>query len=372
MDTHLRERLSPASLPVVLCILCGCGRTDSSDVAGPSSATSPAPSALSAAAETAPEDSVTGAAPTAATRRPDEVWEDADGRRYLGNVPYDVFFDHPLLVAADDRSVAVPDDRPAEQTTDTMSGRSDEVVDVDGVPSAPAPSTASAWASFLPAEVLEAEVKSNRNFLNQKLRSVGSYNSSVSMIPVRAATIAVLAGIAVEHPAEISWKADAGYIRDLAASMNATPLQRGAADQKRLLALFENIADILNRSRPADLPEPDPQAALSDAAEMRLLMMRMELAEQRLRTEVNESSFASDPEYVIHEAAMLSGLMWAVTTVSYGFADDPDFKGYAQKIQESGLAMRAAAGAGDFNEFQLNLSRVAGSCQACHRDYKNN
>lgn len=74
----------------------------------------------------------------------------------------------------------------------------------------------------------------------------------------------------------------------------------------------------------------------------------------------------------MHEAAMLSGLVKAVTTESYGFADDPDFNGYAQKVAELGQAMRAAAEAGDFNAFQLSLSGMSETCHACHRDYKSN
>jgi len=228
------------------------------------------------------------------------------------------------------------------------------------------------WDSILPADVLQSEVISIRNFLNQKLQSVGRYNSAVTMIPARAATVAVLAGIAMQHSGNISWKEDAGYIRDLAASMNKTPLQRGPADQRRLLGLFENLVDTLNRSRPGGLVAPDPDTPLSEVAEMGLVMKRMEESEHRLRTEVNESSFETRTDLVVHEAAILSGLMHVMMSQSYGFSDDPEFKGFAQQILLSGQAMRDAADKGNFGEFELSLSRVAGTCQACHREYKSN
>ena len=73
-----------------------------------------------------------------------------------------------------------------------------------------------------------------------------------------------------------------------------------------------------------------------DVAAMKLVMVRMDEAEQRLRTEVNESSFTSSKEIVQHEASILSGLMQAMTTESYGYADDPEFREMAQKITDSG------------------------------------
>ena len=92
--------------------------------------------------------------------------------------------------------------------------------------------------------------------MNENLQSVGNYNSSMLMIPPKAAAMAVLANVALDHPDDVSWKDDAIYVRDLAKQMNSGPLQRGAKDQRRLLGLFESVSDTLNLSRPAGLPDP--------------------------------------------------------------------------------------------------------------------
>ena len=367
MDSRLPKLLLRVSALIIVCISCGCGGSDSVESANADVDKS------AAAASTKAVMGASGTKPSlkAATRRPDEEWKDFEGRRYIGKVPYDVFFDHPLDVATDDQSGGrAKNRRPKLSPIGSMTPvpKTDHAAPKSNA----GPSAATDWASFLPAHVLEAEVKSNRNFLKQTLQSVGKYNSSVTMIPVRAATIAVLAGIAIEHSEEVSWKEDAAYIRDVAASMNALPLQRGPKDQRRLFGLFENLDDILNRSHPPGLPEPDPKTSLANVAEMRMVMLRMDTAEQRLQTEVNESSFESRQDLVLREASILSGLVKAVTTESYGFADDPDFNKYAQHVAELGQAMRVAADAGDFDQFELNLSGMKDTCQDCHRDYKSN
>ena len=352
---------------LILCvILSGCGETSDSTSETDNSRDVAASTQAELAAETTP--SVARAESTGG-RRPDEVWEDEEGRRYLGNVPYDVFFDNPLEVAGDSRSFDV--------TLDASSGSTSPVTDPPAASVEPPPASTTggpAKVSGTPAmtvEVIEAEVKAIRNFLNQKLRSVATYNSSVTMIPPRAATLALLAALAADHSGDISWKDDALYVRDLAARMNESMLRRGAYDQRRLLGLFEDLTDTLNRSRPAGLEEP-VEAKLAEVAEMGLLMDRLEAAEQTLRAEISEASFAEEKERVLHESRLLSGLMQAMATESFGYADDPDFLAHAQTVIGGAAEIQAAAEDGNYSAFELSVSKVVGGCQACHRAYRNN
>ena len=372
--------ISRALIAVLLsAALTGCRRSADSSERAMSESSAPVASPSAAAAPTAAPGRSTESHfrrnPEAASSqqpRPDEVWEDEQGRRYLGRVPYDVFFDHPLDIAGDP---APADGSPTAGT----SGGSDEtasvVSDTDAVPpngtSGDSADNRPAWHDILPAAVIETEMKAVRNFLNEKLRSVGTYNASVTMLPAAAALGAALAVMAANHEGDISWKDDALWLRDLAAGMNETPLQRGAKDQRRLLRLFEDMADILNRSRPAGLPDPQ-DADPADVADMRLLMQRMETAEQRLRTDVSRESIGRSREQIHHETWLLSGLMALLSTESYGYADDPDFLGHATKLRTACDGMRTAADAGDFDTYQVHLSAAAAACQACHRDYRTN
>jgi|GEM_PF-4555018 len=296
---------------LVLCTTCsivvGCG--DSTTI-GPESE-------ASSKQEVADVDvaSVASFSPKPTVYAPDEVWQDDDGRKYLGRVPYDVFFDNPLEVAAEGTPVASsskPDAPIAIPVTDETSLPEPVMAEQqtkDGVD----------WATQLPVDVLESELKSARNFLKEKLRSVASYNSAVTMIPVRVAMIAVLSGIAAEHSGDISWKDDALYVRDLAWRMNETVLKRGPKDQRRLLRLFEDLADTLNRSRPAGLEDPSSELTLSDAADMGNIMLRIEESEQRLRTEVTEEIFRSQATMVQHEASLMAGLVYDQSGVLWFF-----------------------------------------------------
>lgn len=360
----------------------GCGSSNPAPTDGQNSqAAQPAPSSDGgSAAGSPPPVQPTASSDSNQPRRQNERWADADGREYLGMVPLDVFFDQPYSIASDVTPLggAAPAGTgngalPPPASGMGSGGSTPQATDTAPESTSTASSGSLAWDEMVPLDVLKAEVTSIRNFLNQTLQSVGSYNSSMLMIPPKAAAIAVLSEIATEHPEAVSWKDDAVYIRDLAKQMNESTLQRGKKDQSRLLTLFENMTDTFNRSRPSDLEKPPAEDSFVDVAEMRFVMMRMGDAEKKMKTEGgSESAFGSKKDMINHEAAILGTMTKVITLEGYGYEDDDEFIGYAQKIVDAAKSIRDAAAADDFNSYELALSKIATACQECHSVYKNN
>ncbi len=298
-----------------------------------------------------------------------DVRTDADGRKWYGNVPYDVFFDDPLGVANDAEPV-IGSAPPAATGGESTKTKPPTTAEKPETPDTVASSDD--WAELISAEALDAEVKKIRNFLNPKLQSVGQYNSNLSMIPPQAASLSALAAVAAEHSGDISWKADALYIRDLAGKMNENPLQRGPKFQRALLALYEQISDTLNRSRPADLPEPDKESSLADHAEMSLVMKRMNQAYDEMKTNAgSEDSFRKSIEMVKQEASVMAALAKAITMEGYGYEDDEEFIAFAKSVMDGGRKVIEATALESFAEYDKALSSAYQACNQCHMDYKN-
>lgn len=364
------------NLLLVLCAICpivGCGSSDSVVPADDGSGT-PISDVNSNAESGLPE---AGDAVRAAVqqRRPNERWADENGVEYLGNVPLDVFFDQPLEVASNATPLGgMPVANLPAMDSSTMTPAATDM-GAESAASDPVVVAASSddWADLLPAKNLLDEVNQIRNFLKSSLQSVGTYNGAMLSIPGRAASLAALAEIASKHSEDISWKEDAAYIRNLAKKMTESNLQRGKKDQARLLLLFENIADVLNRSKPAGLEEPNPEDSFSDVAEMRLLMMRMAEAERKMKNEAGtESAFENKKDVVQHEAMIMASLTKVISREEYGYGDDPEFVGYAQKVMDACETIRDSADTGTFSAYELALSRISTNCQECHSVYKNN
>ncbi len=307
----------------------------------------------------------------------DEVWVDAKGQKWFGNIPLDAFFDQPYTVASNTTplggtaatavvSNAPTVESPGATATETPTSK----------PGTDPPATAAAgdsWGDLISPQVLDDEVKSIRNFLNENLQSVGVFNSSMLMIPPKAATLGALAGVAAEHPGAITWKEDATYIRNLAKKMNSDTLRSGPKDQKRLLELYEAASDTLNRSRPAGV-EPLPEGeGFAEVSEMRLLMLRMSESEKRMKTEAGtDTAMNTRKDMVSHEAAIMATLAKIVTLPGYGYEDDPAFKAYANEVIKSALAVKGAAESNDFATYELALSKISTTCSSCHSEFKNN
>lgn len=214
-------------------------------------------------------------------------------------------------------------------------------------------------------------MKTIRNFLNQKLQTVGQYNSGLFEIPAQTATLATLAGIASLHSGEISWKERAPHIRTIAATMHVEKLQTGPKFQRPLLEKFEQIDEMLSGSLPGGLEKPTVEFEFSELAEMPLVMKRMEIAFNRMKTEAgSEDSFKANGEMIQHESAILGAMMQAVLSEGYGYADDTDFLGFAKPIQDSTRQMDDSVVAGNFETYDAGLSAITKACTQCHTIYK--
>ncbi len=362
---------------------CGGGETASPPEAGSAGQ----PMQQSSAPNDTPATATTAAAEKQHGR--DEVWVDDKGQKWFGKVPMDAFFDKPYEVATNTTPIAgatqaVASAEPAMGSTATDAVATEtEATQPAPASTTPAPekptesattetAAADSWEALIPVAVLDEEIKNIRNFLQETVGSVGNYNSSMMMIPPKVATMAALAEVAHLQGQSVSWKDDAIYIRDLAGKMNSSPLQRGAKDQKRLQELFESIADILNRSKPAGLEAPPETDSFAETAEMRSLMKRMEEAEKLMKTEVGSAdALTSKKAFVQHEAAVLGVLAKIVTQPGYGYEDDAEFKGFASGIVAATQSLKDAAEGGDFSGFEAAMSGIATNCQNCHSKYKN-
>lgn len=376
----IRFSIVPLSA-VLLAAFCGCGGST------PTAEPSAPPATPTTSGNTAPPmeaNAASGGSSTAAAagsqHRQNEVWTDADGRKYLGDVPFDAFFDEPFTVAGNTTplnggsaiatgSGDVASGTPMTVATTTTPDTGTTASESEGSSEA----GSATWEEMLPLAVLDSEITDTRNFLKAALLNVGSYKTSMLMIPRKAAVLAVLSQIAQTHTGDISWKEDAAYVRNLAKKMNESNLQPIKKDQDRLLKLFENMNDTFNRSRPAGLEDPPAEDSFVDTAEMRFVMMRMEDAEKKMKTEAgSESAFGSKKDMINHEASILQTLTHVIALEEYGYTPDEEFSGYANKIIEAAKEIKNATDSNDFSSYELALSKISTACQECHSAFKNN
>jgi len=341
-------------------ILTGCGGSTPAPTPAQTQTTTPAP--------TTPKAQVAQNTPA----QPAEVVEKKEGRKMIDGIPYDVWFDNPLAVAGDNQ-VVEPVSLSGNSNTGTPKAApaTGNKKPVAGKNSTPAVSGGIDWKMIIPMPVLESQVKDIRNRLTKNMQSVGSYNTTYLELPTFTSTLAALAGIATEHPEDVSWKKNAKHLRDLAASISSETLMRGAKSFRKIQVPYEQMIVIMNGSAPAGLPEAPDKRPLSDVASMGDLMKRADIAYKWLKSNVGSAdALKSEKEKIIEETHLLAAIAKIITTEGYGYVDDKGFLNHANPMAEACLKMVEAAKSDNFSQFDEGLSRIYKSCTECHSEYK--
>ncbi len=381
------------NLATVVCLLLiGCNSGSSK----PETATTPAPpvpapskttektslektsaeksTATKAAAESQP------AEPIAGLEKPVSVHTDAKGRKWLGDVPYDVFFDHPLAVAAEGGSPAGGADKTlAANSTATgpAKPRSSPATADSGAEKNPATAEKSPggsqddWSRLVDADVLDTEVKRIRNELAAQLQSVSKYNSHYQELAIAGATLAVIGEIVAENSGSVSWKANAPLVRDLGAKIHDSAHASGATALKATKTSYEQLVDVLDGNVPAGVDPAKPRRDFSEVAKRDAVMKRMDHSFQLLKKGGSaQQILKKQSANALQEASLLAALGRVITVGHYDSADDPKYKTHAEDLSKSAAAIAAAVKSNDATAFTDAVSRVQKRCDACHADYR--
>jgi hypothetical protein len=319
------------------------------------------------------------------------VRTDAQGRKWLGDVPYDVFFDDPLAVAAEGRTEVPAKGAPSDtsskgKTTVAAAERTRAPMARSGAPAAPdnsvtssAASTGGAkpsvaatdWSAVIDSDTLDAEVKRIRTDLTAGLQSVGKYNARYQEIAVAAATLAALAEIVAEESGAASWKPHAPSVRDLDAATHDAAKALGGQAYQATKAPAEQLMDVLDGNVPAGLPASEPMRDFSQVANRGALMKRMDRSFQRLKKGgTAQPLLKNNAVQAMEDATMLAVLSRVISVGRYESADDPKYHGHATDLTRAATDLATATKSGEAPAFADALTRIQKRCDACHADFR--
>ncbi|MCX7420819.1 MAG: cytochrome c [Planctomycetia bacterium] len=303
----------------------------------------------------------------------------SNGPKTIGGIPYDVFFDKPLVIAANQQTGA---------GTDTKMVATDKGASAPGV-EAPAnggttnvtktPAKDAGGVSLkdmINKDALANEVKAVRNYLAGKTGSVATYNTSYLEISPEAATLAVLAVAVTRYPEDFSWKKNAKHLRDLSFKIMEITTSKDAKNKNSFEAVseaFAKIDDILKGSEPAGLPEAEEDKDYGDAVggNVVMLMKRIKKAEETLKASVSsEAGLKKDADRVAQEGAILTFLGEVIKTQGFGWGGDEEFAKYAKPLIDGGKEIAEAAKSGNYAQYGEGIAKVAKSCNECHPKFK--
>jgi cytochrome c556 len=307
---------------------------------------------------------------------------DAQGRKWLGDVPYDVFFNDPLAVAAEGQpaggaaGTATVDVAPANSRLTAKMPNADTAPAGAPQKSRPPAEKLAAdskhdWNRLVEIDVLDAEVKRIRNELAAQLQSVAKYNSHYQEIAVAGTTLAAVAEIVAESPGTVSWKENAPLVRDLGKKIHDAASAPGSAACQATKAPYEQLVDVLDGNTPSGAASAPPERDFAEVAGRAALMKRMDRSFQWLKKSgPAEQLLRKQSANAVHESSLLAALGRVIMTGHYDSADDVKYKSHAGELTQAASAAAAAAKSEDASAFTDAIGRVQKRCDACHADFR--
>ncbi len=293
-----------------------------------------------------------------------------NGQKWIGDVPLDVWYDDPLAVASNTQVVPGAS-LPAGGNNGAMAPAQPNPMPAETETEEPAAGGSTGWKSIITAAALDKEVTDIRNRLNTDLQNVGTYNRNYLALPPHLATLAVMAGVAKEHPEDFRWKDKAGYIQQLAKTMNADQLRTGAGSYRPLREQFDNFLDIMNGSVPPGLEEAAADEPIPDTTDFGELMKRLEVASKFISVNGGtEDAMKTNAEKLQHEAMVLGAVTKILNREGFGYEGDPGFDEFVDMLVKSSQDMNEAIQAEQFDKFDLARSQMGQACTLCHTDYR--
>ncbi len=354
-------------------VIVGCsGKTPPQDAAAipPVAATPAAGTAPAAATVTPAAGAVTnaGAVPTPAA--PQAVDAAHPETKWIGTIPYDVFYDQPLTIASDATPVS-------GGTSTTPSPEIVKTTPAEGPSGEPASTTPAAssggktdWAKVIPLEVALEAVKVARTEINANLVSTQKYNAGMETIQLNAALMGMLAVIVSEHSEEANWKAKAKYIRDLNYEILSKATEKGGGPWKATQELFEQITGMLDGGKPPEKPADDfkPYVETADRADM---MKYIDKTMNDLKANIGDPKrMKEQAEPANRQLAVMAALGAMMLDASYEHADNPEYVGFTKAFIEGAQAGVEAVKAEKFEDFQGALNKMNTSCGDCHPKFR--
>ncbi len=300
----------------------------------------------------------------------------AGGPMTLDGIYKDVFFDKPLVVAANTQTGAATNNTAVAANDTSKKTPADMPAEAKDPPKAASSGNAASPMDLIDRESLTNEVKNVRNYLAGKTTSASAYNSSLLEIAPEAATLAVLAVAASKHPEDFTWKKNAKYVRELAWKIGQITLSKDGKTKNSyddVTESFVKIDDILKGSEPAGLPDADADKAFGDAVGGNLvaIMKRIKKSEEILKSTISsESGLKKDADKAAQEGVILSFLGAILTAPGFGWDGDAEFATAAMPLIEGGKQITEAAKSGNFALYGDGIAKVSKSCNECHPKFK--
>lgn len=363
-----------AGMMLFLAVGCGGGSSPPEPANPTPSASSPPPSHSQNSVSQSPE------APPAGQSSSSQVDPERKETKWIGKIPYDVFFDQPLVIATDSTTIGTSSTAATASTESptsaapsaTMAGMPAPAADnaPASTPAATGTGNTVDWDEILPLPMLVEEVKLIRTRLTGNLQTVATFNRAQKPIAQDGGILAGLAALAPNYDEPLAWKDNARFVRDLAVEINENSAGTGREPYTKTKDPFDKLTVILDGGKPPEMDAPE-QKPFSEVIYVSDMMKRIEQSFNLLKSNINtQDRLKENPADVERELRILMTLGTLMMDSSYDYADQPAYQNFLKSFTDGTRAGVMAVHSGSLESFQSALNQVQTTCAGCHQEFR--
>lgn len=240
-----------------------------------------------------------------------------------------------------------------------------------GDQSQPQKSSAQEWRVLISAGNIEDLVKESKQRLEQIVTTPSAFSSGgFQKARTEFALLALLFAIIEEYPEEVRWKSSAPTMKWLMnrVANNSKVGSRLVFDEAQQRK--GDLHSLLSGTQTAAVPQTE--VAWEHLIDMAPLMQLMERAyDQKISQLVaDEERLEMHGDELLRSADLISILAKTSTLEGMSYADDDQFREYAEELIRSARAMAEAVAKKDPSGARLASGRMGQCCQKCHASFR--
>ncbi|MDB4766120.1 hypothetical protein OAG71_00385, partial [bacterium] len=227
------------------------------------------------------------------------------------------------------------------------------------------------WSQIVDASVIEDEVKSLQQQLNQLVTSPVVFQTKYDEVNQRFEMLSMLFAIIRQYDGDIRWTEQAPVAQFLFQKAAVASRNGAAKGFQYCKARKEDLQELV---RGGSIVSNEPVADTVDwesAVNRTPIMEQLEVSNDELkRMTSSESEFKSNTEQIFHQSNLLAAMAKVIIQEGMPDAEEEGYVEFGRQMETASLQLKSAVKLNDFGSASSAANAVSQSCADCHDEWR--
>ena len=227
------------------------------------------------------------------------------------------------------------------------------------------------WSQIVDASVIEDEVKSLQQELNQLVTTPVLFQTKYDAINQRFELLSMLFAIIRQYDGDIRWNEQAPAAQVLFQKAAVASRNGAAKGFQYCKARKEDLQELVRGGSIVSNEKVADSVDWETAASRSPIMEQLQVANDELkRMTSSESEFTSNTARIYHQSNLLAAMAKVIIQDGMPDAEEEGYVDFGRQMEKASLELKSAVKLNDFNSASTAANAVSQSCADCHDEWR--